>query len=272
MFIQAQQVIVVHLKCGLSGMPRSTKRFSQAAKKAATKAPTATTTTTTPKKKQRTARKTKKGKDVIGGRKKTARPPVDAAWIVARCKELGLTQADLARALRRDSSMITRSLQGARSFDGSDIAGLAQTLQVSTDEIHRRLGHPVPRRGVIVAGKITGDAKVSTVSARKGATVRNLELPPDAEAYVAETEGTALEPYHGATFVVSAMDARNPAPFEAFGRLCIVEADNNLVPYLGTLSKASTRAAVRLTLFGTGGVVTVREVHRASPVLAIFFA
>lgn len=224
-----------------------------------------------PKKAQAKTTERSKGAAVTRGRKPTPRGVVDAAWIVTRCKELGLTQADLARALRRDSSMITRSLQGGRAFDGADIAGLAATLQVSTDEIHRRLGHPVPSRGVVVAGKITGDAKVSTVSARKGALVRSLELPPDAEAYIAETEGTPLEEYHGACFVVAAMDARQPAALEAFGRLCVVEADDLLVPLLGTLGKAPSRAGVRLTLFGTNETMNVKKVHRASPVLAIYF-
>lgn len=206
------------------------------------------------------------------GRPPAVRSLIDLEWIKSRSRELGLTQADLARALTRDSSMITRSLKGERTFDGTDIAHLASVLQVSTDEIHRRLGHEVAARGVAVAGRVTGDARVSTVAARKGARIRALELPAGCEAYVAETKGTPLAAYDGASFVVAPMDTRHPVPPDAFGRLCIIEADSHLVPMLGTLGKAPARGAVLLTLFGAGETLTVHTVHRASPVLAIYFA
>lgn len=214
---------------------------------------------------------TQVGANMRSGRPKASRPTADFEWIKHRCAELGLTQADLARALRRDSSMITRSLQGSRAFDGNDIAGLASALQVSTDEVHRRLGHPVPSAGVVIVGKITGDAKVSTVSARKGGRVRAIDIPAGAEAYVAETHGSPLEAFAGAHFIAAAVNHDAPVPPDSFGRLCIVEADVHLVPMLGTLGKATQRGHVMLTLFGSGEQITVQHVHRASPVLAIIF-
>lgn len=223
------------------------------------------------KKRGRRSAAENKGNAMRKGRPKANRPAIDFEWIKQRCAELGLSQADLARALRRDSSMITRSLQGSRTFDGNDIAGLASALRVTTDEVHRRLGHPVPATGVTVAGKITSDARVSTVSARKGGKVRPLDIPPLAEAYVAETKGGPLEPYDKAQFIIAPTDPETPAAPDAFGRLCVVEADDHLTPFLGTLGKAATRGQVLLTLFGTGETLTVHRIHRATPVLAIVF-
>lgn len=205
------------------------------------------------------------------GRPKSEPMELDVDWIKERLRELNLKQADLAAALGRNPSLITRSLQGARAFDARDVVELSRVLKVSTDEILRRIGYDVATRGAPIVGKLMGTGQVSPVGARRGLAARSLDFPANAEAIIAETEGSPLAGYHGATFVVEGVNESNPAPMGNVGKLCVVEADEHLVPYVGTLGKGP-RGAATLEVLGTGEKLTVHRVHRASAVLAIVFA
>lgn len=217
----------------------------------------------------------KRTKRVLTGKRKRtpAEPiPVDIDWFRARLKDRNITQRSLAAALKKDAAVLTRILQGKREFEASDVAVIAELLQENTDEVLRRLGAPVVARGVRIAGKITPDGRVSTVSARKGALMHSIDMPANAEALIAETEGGPLGAYNGAAFIYTPTSTDDPAPHECFGRLCIIEADNHLTPLLGTLAKASERGKVTLEVFGSEEKISVSKVHRASAVVAIFLA
>lgn len=200
-------------------------------------------------------------------RKELLTPDID--WFKRKFRSIGLNQKEIAQAIGRHAAVLTRSLKGERRFDLDDVVKLANTLKVPLDEVARRLGYIFEARGTPIVGKVTGDGKVSQVTSRKGGFVATSDFPLDAVAYVAETEGSALAPYHGATFVTAS--GTGPAAPDVIGRLCIVEADDYLVPMLGLLGKAPSRGAVSLTVFGTGETFTLKAVHRASIVLAILF-
>jgi hypothetical protein len=167
---------------------------------------------------------------------------------------------------------MTRSLKGERRFDFDDAVALSNLIKQPLDEIAKHLGYKLEPRGVEIVGKITGDGRISTVSGRKGELSEVLGLPGGAQAYIAETRGTPLEAYDGAIVVVAEPAKNVPVPPDAFGRLCIVEADGQMVPLIGTLGKAPQRGSVALSIFGTGEQITLHRLHRAAIVLAITFA
>lgn len=201
-------------------------------------------------------------------RKEVLTPDID--WFKRQFRGAGLNQKEIALAIGRHAAVLTRSLKGERRFDLDDVVKLANTLKVPLDEVAKRLGYVFEARGIPIVGKVTGDGKVSQVTSRKGGFIATSDFPLDAVAYVAETEGSPLSPYNGATFVTAS--GAGPAAPDVVGRLCIVEADEHLVPMLGILGKAASRGAVTLTIFGTGETFTLKTVHRASIVLAILFA
>jgi hypothetical protein len=206
------------------------------------------------------------------GRPRIDTTSVDKDWFVKRLREVGLTsQADLARGIESSRVLLTRSLKGDRPFTAKEVASLAAILRTSSDEVLRHIGMPIPPRGALVSGKITGEGKVSTVVARKGALFPYAEAPGGAEALIAETEGTPLASYHGATFVYLPATEDQPVPPAAMGSWCVVEVDDHLTPFIGALRKGPHRQAMVLEIFGTNQKMEVRAVHRMSPILSIHF-
>jgi transcriptional regulator with XRE-family HTH domain len=211
----------------------------------------------------------------LGG--KGGRPPrtpikPNREWFKELLSHQHMTQAQLAAAINRHSSVLSKSLKGERRMDLDDVVGISNTLGVSPDDVIANLGYSVQPRGVPIVGKVTGEGRVSTVTARKGVLFRALQMPPDAEALVLETEGSKLAAYNGAVVVYMKTSSETPVPPDSIGRLCVVEADDHLVPILGVLKRAPQRNAVLLEVFGTGTEMTVHKLHRASIVLAIFMA
>lgn len=210
-------------------------------------------------------------------RKKAGRPPreklnVDKKWFDDRMRDLKLTQSAVAVAIGRDRTVLNRALAGTRTPTGQEIAGLHRVLKASAREILKRLGYQVAQEGVPVVGKIMGDSKISTVTARKGVVLDIAGFPHDAHAYVAETEGTPLSAYEGAAFVCQiAPVGQTPVPPEAVGRLAVVEADAHPLPMLGTVNKVLSRGSVAFTLFGTNERLSLQKVHRVEVVLGIKF-
>lgn len=196
---------------------------------------------------------------------------IDREWFEGRMRQLGIPKwAPIARQIGIDKSMMTRSLNGERAFTANDICGLATVFQTSVAEIMRRVGYDVPKTGAPIVGSVRDNGKVSTVSAKKGELFEMTDPPPGAEAIVGQMESAELAPYNGVTFVYAA-SPDNPTPMSAFGQLCVVEADDHLTPYLGTVVKGKERNSIALELFGSKERIELKEIHRVSPVITIHF-
>jgi transcriptional regulator with XRE-family HTH domain len=201
------------------------------------------------------------------GRPRNEKLNLDVTWMKARMQALRIKSwAELSRTIGMDKAMMSKSLNGERVFTAKDVVRLAEVLQVTADEILRRIGYEMSARGVMVVGKITNDARVSSVAAQKG-QIRNVaDAPPGAVALVAE----GLVGYDDAAFVfVPAQPGRGPS-LSSVGQLCIVEADAHITPYLGTLIKGGGKK-LTLELFGIGTKIEIEQVHTAAPISAIHF-
>lgn len=197
------------------------------------------------------------------------KPVVDGDWFRARTKELGLTQRQVADHLRRDYALLSRSYNGERAFDARDVAGLTQILKVSSDEILTRMGLLVDRPGVPVVGRVLPDGRVSQISSRKGQRLCDVYVPEGSEAVVCECDAGPLAPYNGAAFVYRPTDK---VPPDAVGRLCVVSAEEEIVPVLGTLQKADARGRVKLVVFGSNEERLLAKVVSAAVVIKIVLA
>lgn len=202
------------------------------------------------------------------GRPKAERLEIDVEWMKARMSALGFKSwAELSRKLGIDKAMMSKSLTGDRAFGVREVALLANALQVSTDEVMRRIGYEVDRRGIAISGKITEDAKVSPVTHRKGEIFTAENAPSGAVALVVE----GIPGYAGAIFIYSPVTEAKPVPLTLLGQLCVIEADNHLTAFVGTLVKGSTRHKLMLELVHGSGKIEVENVHSAAPIHAIYF-
>lgn len=66
--------------------------------------------------------------------------PMDTEWFKKRMKEVRVTHAQLAHAINRDRSAVTRMLSGRRDFDLRFVTPFARELQVTPQEILARAG------------------------------------------------------------------------------------------------------------------------------------
>jgi len=216
--------------------------------------------------------KTGSGDKMPRGRPPRERKQIDKEWFRQQWKAVGLkSQAQLARIIGRDPSLFTRSIQGERSFNIDDLAGLANALGAQSDEVMRRLGYDMEPQKIPYVGKIIAEGKVSTVSAHKGMSANLPSFPVNTVAYVVDVSTGPLAAYNGAAFICVEC-APGPVSADLVGRLCIVEADNQLTPVLGVLGKGPSRGSVTLEVFGTSEVLTLQRVHRCCEVRAIVFA
>jgi len=224
-----------------------------------------------------TATKKLKGKIDMRSRRTTTPPAakpkavVDVKWFNARRLELGVEQNDIAQAIGRSKSMISRILSGQRTLDAHDVAGLANILRTSPDEILRRLGIQVAAPGVKVTGAVLPDGRISNVSAKVGTEISVPGVPATAEAVIAASDGPSLATFAGAVFVFVRSDASNPVPPDTFGRLCVIEAEGQMVPVLATMVKTPERGKMTLEVFQTGEKVMTPRILRASAVIQIIF-
>jgi hypothetical protein len=76
---------------------------------------------------------------------------------------------------------------------------------------------------------------------------------------------------NGAAFLYLPASEKMPVAATSLGQLCVIEADDHLNPFLGVLQKGIGRGSSNIVLFGTNETLTVQQVHRASPVIAIHF-
>lgn len=208
------------------------------------------------------------GRKTKRGRPKQESLKVDTKWFDNLVRTRFPTQAAMNRTMKMHPSVYSRGKGGKRSFSILHLIALHETFRIPLNELLHRMGYKVPRQGVRVIGKITGDSKASTVSARRGDTAVIGDFPSGARAYLAETQKSILAAYHGAAFVCQETDS---VPAEAFGRLCVVGADEHLLPILGTIDKALGRQPMTLTVFGTSERIPVQKLHSVSIVVAIVF-
>ena len=196
---------------------------------------------------------------------------VDVKWFNARRLELGIEQQDIAAAIGRSKSMISRILNGQRTLDAHDVAGLAAILKTSPDEILRRLGIAVSAPGVRVTGTVLADGRISNVSAKVGSEIPMVGVPANSEAVVAASDGPTIATFAGAAFVFVRSGADNPVPPDTFGKLCVIEAEGQVVPVLATMVKTPERGKMTLEVFQTGEKITTPRILRASAVIQILF-
>lgn len=208
------------------------------------------------------------------GRPQNPKLAIDQQWFSQRMKERGIKYlSDLGSEIGLTKSLITKTMtSGTRLPTASDVAGLAVALRVPTDEVMRRLGYKVHQTGIPIVGRITTDGRISPIIAKRGSLFKTDDVPLTAEALVAEVDSGPLAFVNGATFVYLPSPQTAAVPPSAMGRLCIVEADSHLTPFLAILSNVTIRSGATLHGFGTHEKITVRQVHRASPVLSIHFS
>jgi hypothetical protein len=202
--------------------------------------------------------------------KRMGRPPVarvqpDADFLDDAMKRKGVSQQELASQIGMQPSLFTRSKQGQRPWTLTEVTALARKLTIPIETLLRRFGYELPEHGAPIVGRVLPDSTVSPVVGSY--TGKRVELPANidakAVAYVNEQDG--------AVYVVVPNEARGVPP-GAFGRVCIVEADNNPLPWLGTLDKARQRDAVSLRLiYGDASPKLFRQLHDAAIVVAILY-
>ncbi|WP_165284538.1 XRE family transcriptional regulator [Sphingomonas desiccabilis] len=78
-------------------------------------------------------------------------PAVDTAWFKARKRELGINDQVLAEAIGRDRTTVTKVINGGIRFDLAFLQPFADALQVSSDELLRRVGISIPERATTEA-------------------------------------------------------------------------------------------------------------------------
>lgn len=227
----------------------------------------------------------KKGKDRMSqkveaaskrgrGRPRALHRTPDRDWFEQELDRAGYSQNEIARQMGKHGSLVSLTLGGAREAKIEEAILFSRLLNHPIDLILRKMGYDeLKPPAVRVVGRVTGDASVSSVTAKRGSFAAP-GVPAKSVAYLADTDGSALNAYHGAAFVVADPEETNgdgTFPLSAFGRLCIVEAEDHKLPLLGTLGKAPSRGAVTLTLFVTHETIALTKPLRASPVLAIIW-
>lgn len=198
---------------------------------------------------------------------------VDRAWFVDQLRRRKLSQGELARMLHKDASTITHVLSGAHRVKLDDAVAIATLLKVDISTVLRKLGYDVEGRSFTIRGAVRESGQITSISARSGSTTR-IDIPPAAtSALICEARSGALAAYDGAMFLYAEADGPGSHfPPDSLGRLCIVEAAEQVVPLLGVLTKGPSRGATyTLHPFGGGESMQLREVFRAMPVLAIIF-
>jgi hypothetical protein len=205
-------------------------------------------------------------------KKKDDKPVIDKAWFEGRMRALRIPSwAQVAREIGIEKSMLTRSLQGTRLFTASDVLLMSRVLNAPVEELYRRIGFHVPKKGVPIVGVVRDGGKVSTISAYRGKMFEMLDPPPGAKAIIGELHDARSAVCDGATFIYSEADDGNPTPIGAFGQLCVVEAEGYATPLLGVIVKGQGRGKIAIRLFGTDKVDQLETVYRVSPVSMIVF-
>jgi transcriptional regulator with XRE-family HTH domain len=194
----------------------------------------------------------------------------DRDWFVAQLDRVNLSQREFARRIGVNASVINRALKGLRNFNLEEIAALARTFGTDTGEVIRRLGYEVPLPSVEIVGRVTGEAQVSAVTARRGQVVTVPSASADSGALLFETGGSPLS-WLDRGALVYRPGIRAPACDACDGALCVIESERWLTPVVGTLRHNKT-GRWSVTLLGSDDTTTVEAVHVASRVLAIYTA
>lgn len=199
---------------------------------------------------------------------------VDRQWFVEQLRRRKLSQSELARLLHKDSSTITHILTGAHRIKLDDAVSVAGILRTDIATVLRKLGYDVSSHNATIRGAVKGNGQITAISPRSGSAM-SVTVPPAAtSALICEARTDPMAAYDGAVFLYA--EAEGPGsyvPPDAIGRLCIVEAADQVVPLLGVLSKGPARTSpFTLHPLGGGDAIPLRDIYRAMPVLAIHFA
>lgn len=199
-------------------------------------------------------------------RRKKKTPPLipspDAEWLVKRAKDLGMSQRQLAKAIGVDAGAFAKTTRGDRQVRPNELAGLARMLKVSIAEMFRRFRYPVPEYMVEIIGKITPDARVSSVFDRKGEMVPAPDgVDTDCKALVFVTGKSPLEAYDG---MVVYFYPSNQVEQDAYGRLSVVEIEGEAMPVVGIIERGQVGKGLKVALFGGVGTIEAKKLLKAA--------
>lgn len=207
------------------------------------------------------------------GRPRLEPMTVDRQWFVDQLKRRKLSQSELARLLHKDSSTITHILTGAHRIKLDDAVTVAGILRTDIATVLRKLGYDVQSHTATIRGAVKDSGQITAITPRAGSAL-SVTVPPAAtSALLCEARSGPMAAYDGALFLYA--EAEGPGshfPPDALGRLCIVEAADQVVPLLGTLSRGPARTSTyTLHPLGGGDPLALKDIYRAMPVLAIHF-
>lgn len=193
----------------------------------------------------------------------------DLRWVRARIAESGKSQnAFAADVLGISGTTLVKSLTGTRPFNVADVARLARGFSLPADEILRRLGYDVPRQTVPITGRVTSDALVSPITARRGEALPVPHRPRGCVAAIFETRHGPLAAYDGAYVLYVPRTTVEP---DAVARLAIIECDAAELPILGIAQRASQPGRVEIAPFGGLPILVAKRTQSISPVFSLFF-
>lgn len=205
------------------------------------------------------------------GRPKNKPRNVDRDWFEARFHEINSNQNRIAASIDKSPSIMTRVLTGDRHAAAEEVAALSRILQVSAGEILRRFGYDVPMPQRAIRGVVKKGAQVSYVSPLVGQT-RPIPWPGERQRLlvVEDNTGDALAPYCNAWILYREPAPGEPlVPLDVIGRLCVVEDENHVTPFVGTVTQDKKRGPITLVPFPFGEPIEVNKIIKACPVTNI---
>lgn len=210
------------------------------------------------------------GSPMPRGRRPRPRLTVDVAWFQERLRALGHSQRSISNILGQHHTALSKKFSGKLGVNIDEVVAYSRVLQCSTDEVLFRFGYKdIEQPRVPIAGKINGDGRVSTVTAKRGSEVPVPMPPAGVKAYVVEAkDGPAASFNDALMFVGETVTGLQP---NMAGRLCVVEADDQLTPILGVIGKTSARGLAPFTPFMGTETIQLHRVHSCAAVVAIRF-
>lgn len=194
--------------------------------------------------------------------------PVDRAWFESRLRAAGLTQVQIADALKVHGSIITNWLRGRTiaTLRVGDAVSFAKLLRVDPAELMQRAGFDLSGPGSEIVAAVLPDGRVSPVTARRGERAQVAGASPDLQAAIFDTENatSGLAVYHSVTVLFNTQ----PGTRLVSPGLSILEATpGHALPILGV--PENVNGGVSIHVFGTSRVLMAERIVRTSPVVAL---
>jgi len=183
-------------------------------------------------------------------------------WIKQRLKDLGVTVADVARAMNTYPNMVWRMASGMRPATADEIMQWSLLLDVPPLEALRRFGVRVPSTSVPVAGILRANGRVSPVPGR----AETVEAPADGSSLTralrVETAQTSLGIWTGSILYYEMSET---VRVDAFGRMSVLELGDHAAPVVGVLDRVKLGEG-NVTVWGGGESFKSKQLVSASPI------